>query len=1082
MATYLQGVTDYIPEFQPFQPDFNFFASALQTKQNTYDKNWSKLNQVYGKFVNAPLTHSKSIANRDQYLKSAVKNIQKISGLDLSLEQNVQQAMQVFTPFYNDKNLLYDMYFTEQANNSLALGQSYQNCTGKDCEGLYWNTGIQAINYKVKEFAESNYDDIFNIGAPKYVPFAQGLKDAGELIKELGIDIETTSFQGGNIVTYRNGEVAKIPIYQALVSGLGNDPRYKEMYKTRAYVDRMSFVEQQVAAGVSKEEAEETFANNTVAMYGAMIADEAEKAKTQQASLNAMAIRAQNIIESIGMELEPDDPLVQTANTIAKEQQMAQRIYTDAESFVKSLEVVQGGDGANTNPSGIQSTATPNLKAKLNIAESIRAQALMVNDFTSYANNLSNRNAKIKVQRDPLAVQQSANEAARLRMLERLYLQGEIYFDANGNPHPVSNGTFGGPGNGFERLPSLSGSAGGLSQTPEEIKEQLTPEQRQIIELQEKAFGEGNLDAYFKWKKLQKESTPDADILNGQKFFKTIFEKAKAGDAYAQTQVLELFKVFGDTNETTGNILSNLEQRLGGNLSNIFKSDGGISTSAQKQVENLASEYLALAVKGGNANLIEHIKNGVLNPYLRGNEVIPEWMHTAFNSSNISKLLNDAADNIAVNKIIIENQNALSETALDMLKNDTNSENDTSSLFIFKNVIGDYKNNDNPMPYGSKKELADAIYNSILPLTKVNYISYQLPIGSQEYSMEPRTRNKKTVITPVGFFETTESEESLTNENYERIRELADNAAEAFYSQYVKRFGDAREIVSSPNTDPRLFGQGFKTLPEVSKANIDPAKGATLASNVMFYNMFSSALDGNKASGYNYSFPGSSILDNLEDEESENAPNMWAPKLLDLLRRNFSNPKSKSTFSITPLPIVNGTDELKGYQIGSVSESTLKDFAKSQGIDTKSKNWELFKTQMMSENGLIAYGNPNQLDFQPIDYVYEAPKSLVLFTSKQKYVLNGGDGRQKATLTYDPESKMISTVINWQVFNEQTRRYENGETVNKKPIAEMTNDGSTSFKNINVLSWREYIRDIEYIIGNTIEENYKNLISSPTTD
>ena len=222
MATYLQGVTDYIPEYQPFQPDFNFFASALQTKQNRYDKNWSKLNRVYGKFVNAPLTHSQSIANRDQYLKNAVKNIQKISGLDLSLEQNVQQAMQVFTPFYNDKNLLYDMYFTEEANSSRSLGQSYENCTGKDCEGLYWLQGIQAIDYKVKEFAQSNYDEIFNIAAPKYVPFAQGFKDATQLVKDLGIDIETTSFQNGKIVTYRNGEIAKIPIYQALMSGLGN--------------------------------------------------------------------------------------------------------------------------------------------------------------------------------------------------------------------------------------------------------------------------------------------------------------------------------------------------------------------------------------------------------------------------------------------------------------------------------------------------------------------------------------------------------------------------------------------------------------------------------------------------------------------------------------------------------------------------------------------------------------------------------------------------------------------------------------------------------------------------------------------
>jgi hypothetical protein len=38
MATYIQGVTDYIPDYQPFQPDLNFYASYLQTKQNQYDR------------------------------------------------------------------------------------------------------------------------------------------------------------------------------------------------------------------------------------------------------------------------------------------------------------------------------------------------------------------------------------------------------------------------------------------------------------------------------------------------------------------------------------------------------------------------------------------------------------------------------------------------------------------------------------------------------------------------------------------------------------------------------------------------------------------------------------------------------------------------------------------------------------------------------------------------------------------------------------------------------------------------------------------------------------------------------------
>ena len=30
MATYLPGITDYIPQIQPFKPDFNTFNNILQ--------------------------------------------------------------------------------------------------------------------------------------------------------------------------------------------------------------------------------------------------------------------------------------------------------------------------------------------------------------------------------------------------------------------------------------------------------------------------------------------------------------------------------------------------------------------------------------------------------------------------------------------------------------------------------------------------------------------------------------------------------------------------------------------------------------------------------------------------------------------------------------------------------------------------------------------------------------------------------------------------------------------------------------------------------------------------------------------
>ena len=93
MATYLQGVEDYIPQFQPFDPDLNFYANVLQTKQTQYDSNWKAINKIYGQYFYSDLTRDGNIAKKDELIKSIDFNLRRISGLDLSLEQNVEQAL-----------------------------------------------------------------------------------------------------------------------------------------------------------------------------------------------------------------------------------------------------------------------------------------------------------------------------------------------------------------------------------------------------------------------------------------------------------------------------------------------------------------------------------------------------------------------------------------------------------------------------------------------------------------------------------------------------------------------------------------------------------------------------------------------------------------------------------------------------------------------------------------------------------------------------------------------------------------------------------------------------------------------------
>ena len=61
MASYIPQVTDYIPEFQPFQPDYNFLNNVLQKKQGQYDTNYKALSQTYGTLLNSPMMRQDNI-------------------------------------------------------------------------------------------------------------------------------------------------------------------------------------------------------------------------------------------------------------------------------------------------------------------------------------------------------------------------------------------------------------------------------------------------------------------------------------------------------------------------------------------------------------------------------------------------------------------------------------------------------------------------------------------------------------------------------------------------------------------------------------------------------------------------------------------------------------------------------------------------------------------------------------------------------------------------------------------------------------------------------------------------------------
>ena len=261
MATYLQGVTDFIPDYQPFQPDYNFYANALQTKQTQYDSNWKQLNNLYGQLYSADLTHGDNIKKKDELLKQIDFNLKRVSGLDLSLEQNVNQAMQVFRPFYEDKYLIKDMAWTKNWGNTFNSANALRTSQDEKQQQQYWPTGIQGLELRKQMFRDSSIEETLNIRNAKYTPYVQAQQEYMNLATKLKVSKTRTTpdASGMYMVTKKNGDIVLPTLQQLFKSEYAGRPDIQDMYRERAFVERMSYAYQNAEKFGNSKEAEREY-------------------------------------------------------------------------------------------------------------------------------------------------------------------------------------------------------------------------------------------------------------------------------------------------------------------------------------------------------------------------------------------------------------------------------------------------------------------------------------------------------------------------------------------------------------------------------------------------------------------------------------------------------------------------------------------------------------------------------------------------------------------------------------------------------------------------------------------------------
>lgn len=291
MSTYLSNSPTFLPTIQPLQPDLQLYAGTLEMKQTKFDAAAKQISNLYGSLLNSPLTRDQNVKTRDEFFKTIDYEIKKVANLDLSLQENVNQATQLFTGLYDDKNIVKDMMWTKTLRNQMERGDNFRNCFDSDkCGGEFWQGGLDVLSYRAQEFKGLSNEDAMNFADVRYVPYINIEKEARKIINEKGFEPLTQEQILGNgyIVSTTNGpDVAGGPLMQLFAESFKNDPKLQDYYRAASYLERKNWVAGNTQQYGSAEAAEQVYIQDKTDAINKMFApakDETDFHKDVQSS------------------------------------------------------------------------------------------------------------------------------------------------------------------------------------------------------------------------------------------------------------------------------------------------------------------------------------------------------------------------------------------------------------------------------------------------------------------------------------------------------------------------------------------------------------------------------------------------------------------------------------------------------------------------------------------------------------------------------------------------------------------------------------------------------------------------------
>lgn len=245
MATFIPQIQGNIPDLELYTPNFELMENWLSVKQERYNQGRMATSQAYAAIKNLPLTDEANIAKKEQFIKDAQSQIKRLASVDLSLEENVVAAREIFNPLLEDENIMTDATFTSKARALMQVNANFKNSSDKE-DRARWNPNNDTYAaLKLQEFkmADSETRKQMAAGNMSFVSNVNLFDRYLKIAKDNGFDIKRTSSPSdaaGNLLPFMvvetNGKEITPLAYNRLARAFNADPEVQAYYQQQGYI------------------------------------------------------------------------------------------------------------------------------------------------------------------------------------------------------------------------------------------------------------------------------------------------------------------------------------------------------------------------------------------------------------------------------------------------------------------------------------------------------------------------------------------------------------------------------------------------------------------------------------------------------------------------------------------------------------------------------------------------------------------------------------------------------------------------------------------------------------------------------